>query len=121
MNCKFAPTPAIVAHVAVVCATVTLQLDGTYPVPWGPYVPDTTPVGPRFEPPSVTTVPPAVANAAPPVTVVSVGGAYDTMAVDITLACDPTVTIHFKFAPTPTAELHVMFVSATVTLHDVPV
>ena len=112
------PTPLALLHVAVVCAVVTEQLVAVYPVP---YVAETPPVGPKFVPVSVTVVPPAVGNAAPPAILAIAGGVYDTVWLDTTLACDPTVTIHVKPAPTPTIELHVIVVSATVTVQLVAV
>ncbi len=86
-----------------------------------PYVADTLPVGPKFVPVRVTTVLPTVGIDEPPVNAVIAGGVYDTVLADCALACEPTVTIHVNEAPTPTTELHVIVVSATVTAHEVAV
>ena len=115
---QLAPTPATVTHVAVVCAVVTEQLVAVYPVP---YVAETPPVGPKFVPVSVTVVLPAVSNALPPAMLVIAGGTYDTVWLDCALACEPTVTIHVNTVPTPATELHVIVVSATVTVQLVAV
>ena len=86
-----------------------------------PYVADTLPVGPKFVPVRVTTVLPTVGIDEPPVDAEIAGGVYDTVPADCALACEPTVTIHVNEAPTPTTELHVIVVSATVTAHEVAV
>ena len=86
-----------------------------------PYVADTLPVGPKFVPVRVTTVPPTVGNDEPPVNAEIAGGVYDTVPADCELACEPTVTIHVNEAPTPTTELQVIVVSATVTVQDAAV
>ena len=90
-------------------------------MPPTPYVAETLPVGPKFVPVRVTTVLPTVGIDEPPVNAVSAGGVYDTVLADCALACEPTVTIHVNEAPTPTTELHVIVVSATVTAHEVAV
>ena len=86
-----------------------------------PYVADTLPVGPKFVPIRVTTVLPTVGIDEPPVNTEIAGGVYDTVPADCALACEPTVTIHVNEAPTPTTELHVIVVSATVTVQDAAV
>ena len=91
-------------------------------MPPTPYVADTLPVGPKFEPVRVTTVLPTVVGIEdPPVNAEITGGVYDTVPTDCELACEPTVTIHVNEAPTPTTELHVIVVSATVTVQDAAV
>ncbi len=90
-------------------------------MPPTPYVADTLPVGPKFVPVRVTTVPPTVGIDEPPVNAEIAGGVYDTVPADCALACEPTVTIHVNEAPTPTTELQVIVVSATVTVQDAAV
>lgn len=91
-------------------ATVTVQLLALYVVPVAPYVTLTTfpLVGPKFVPVNVTVAVPAVGMVPPPVTVILLiaGAAYDTVPDDSALGCKPTVTIHFRFAPTPAILVH---------------
>jgi hypothetical protein len=55
-------------------------------VPPTPYVADTLPVGPRFEPVRVTTVLPTVGIEEPPVNAEIAGGVYDAVPADCALA-----------------------------------
>jgi hypothetical protein len=106
-----------------VFATVTVQLLAVYVVPVDPYVALTgfPLVGPKFVPVSVIDVPPAVGIEDPPATPVIAGATYDSNTEDAALACPPTVTIHFRPPPTPTAFTQVIVVLNTVTVHDVAV
>jgi hypothetical protein len=72
-------------------------------------------------PVSVTVVPPAVGIEEPPATAVIEGPTYDNEALDSALAWSPTLTIHLRFAPTPTAFKHVIVVLNAVTVQDVAV
>ena len=85
---RFAPTPATLVHWICVFAMLTLHPLAVYVVPVAPYVAVTTVplVGPKFEPVNVIVVPTPVDMLPPPATLLIVGGEYDTVPDDNTLA-----------------------------------
>jgi hypothetical protein len=67
-------------------------------------------------PVNVIVVPPLVGMLLPPATALIEGTVYDTVDDNTALVWEPTLTSHFKLAPTPATLAHLICVFATLTM-----